>query len=134
MKNVLFVCVHNAGRSQMAEAFFNRMVEGKAVGFSAGTQITETINPLVVEAMQEVGIDISHEKPKMLTLDMMDRADKVITMGCGVDGICPAIIVPSEDWKLEDPAGKPIETVRKIRDEVKLRVEKLIVEMDIKKE
>ena len=134
MKNVLFVCVHNAGRSQMAEAFFNRMVEGKAVGFSAGTQITETINPVVVEAMQEVGIDISREKPKMLTLDMMDRADKVIMMGCGVDGICPASIVPSEDWKLEDPAGKPIETVRKIRDEVKLRVEKLIVEMDIKKE
>jgi protein-tyrosine-phosphatase len=134
MKNVLFVCVHNAGRSQMAEAFFNRMVEGKAVGFSAGTQITETINLLVVEALQEVGIDISREKPKMLTLDMMDRADKVITMGCGVDGICPASIVPSEDWKLEDPAGKPIETVRKIRDEVKLRVEKLIVEMDIKKE
>ena len=118
----------------MAEAFFNRMVEGKAVGFSAGTQITETINLLVVEAMQEVGIDISREKPKMLTLDMMDRADKVITMGCGVDGICPASIVPSEDWKLEDPAGKSIETVRKIRDEVKLRVEKLIVEMDIKKE
>ena len=134
MKNVLFVCVHNAGRSQMAEAFFNRIVEGKAVGFSAGTQITETINPVVVEAMQEVGIDISREKPKMLTLDMMDRADKVITMGCGVDGICPASIVPSEDWKLEDPAGKSIETVRKIRDEVKLRVEKLIVEMDIKKE
>ena len=134
MKNVLFVCVHNAGRSQMAEAFFNRMVEGKAVGFSAGTQITETINPVVVEAMYKVGIDISREKPKMLTLDMMDRADKVITMGCGVDGICPASIVPSEDWKLEDPAGKSIETVRKIRDEVKLRVEKLIVEMDIKKE
>ena len=134
MKNVLFVCVHNAGRSQMAEAFFNRIVEGKAVGFSAGTQITETINPLVVEAMQEIGIDISREKPKLLTLDMMDRADKVITMGCGVDGICPASIVASEDWKLEDPAGKPMETVRKIRDEVKLRVEKLIVEMDIKKE
>ena len=134
MKNVLFVCVHNAGRSQMAEAFFNRIVEGKAVGFSAGTQITETINLLVVEALQEVGIDISREKPKMLTLDMMDRADKVIMMGCGVDGICPASIVPSEDWKLEDPAGKSIETVRKIRDEVKLRVEKLIVEMDIKKE
>jgi len=118
----------------MAEAFFNRIVEGKAVGFSAGTQITETINLLVVEAMQEVGIDISREKPKMLTLDMMDRADKVIMMGCGVDGICPASIVPSEDWKLEDPAGKPVEIVRRIRDEIKLKVEKLIVEMDIKKE
>ena len=134
MKNVLFLCVHNAGRSQMAEAFFNRIVEGKAKGFSAGTQITKTINPLAVEAMQEVGIDISHEKPKMLTLDMMDRADKVITMGCGVDGIGPASIVPSEDWKLEDPAGKPVEIVRRIRDEIKLKVEKLIVEMDIKKE
>ena len=134
MKNVLFVCIHNAGRSQMAEAFFNRMVEGKAVGFSAGTQITETINPLVVEAMQEIGIDISREKPKLLTLDMMDRADKVITMGCGVEGVCPASFIPTEDWKLEDPAGKPIEIVRRIRDEIKLKVEKLIVEMDIKKE
>jgi len=134
MKNVLFVCVHNAGLSQMAEAFFNRMVDGKAVGFSAGIQITKTINPLVVEAMQEVGIDISREKPKMLTLAMMDGADKVITMGCGVEGVCRASIVPSEDWKLEDPAGKPVETVRRIRDEVKLRVEKLIVEMDILKE
>ena len=134
MKNVLFVCVHNAGRSQMAEAFFNRIVEGKANGFSAGTHITESINPLVVEAMREVGIDISHEKPKMLTLDMMDRADKVITMGCGVEGVCPASFIPTEDWKLEDPAGKPIEIVRRIRDEIKLRVEKLIVEMDIKKE
>ena len=118
----------------MAEAFFNRMVEGKAVGFSAGTQITETINPVVVEAMQEVGIDISREKPKMLTLDMMDRADKVITMGCGVEGVCPASFIPTEDWKLEDPAGKPIEIVRRIRYEIKLKVEKLIVEMDIKKE
>ena len=134
MKNILFVCIHNAGRSQMAEAFFNRMVDGKAVGFSAGIQITKTINPLVVEAMQEVGIDISREKPKMLTLDMMDRADKVITMGCGVEGVCPASFIPTEDWKLEDPAGKPVEIVRRIRDEVKLRVEKLIVEMDIKKE
>ena len=134
MKNVLFVCVHNAGRSQMAEAFFNRIVEGKANGFSAGTQITETINPLVVEAMQEIGIDISREKPKLLTLDMMDRADKVITMGCGVEGVCPASFIPTEDWKLEDPAGKPVEIVRRIRDEIKLKVEKLIVEMDIKKE
>ena len=134
MKNVLFVCVHNAGLSQMAEAFFNRMVEGKANGFSAGIQITKTINPSVVEAMREVGIDISHEKPKMLTLDMMDRADKVITMGCGVEGVCPASFIPTEDWKLEDPAGKPIEIVRRIRDEIKLRVENLIAEMDIKKE
>ena len=134
MKKILFVCVHNAGRSQMAEAFFNRMTKGKAEGFSAGTQIADSINPLVLEAMREVGIDISQQKPKKLTLDMMDNADKVITMGCGVEETCPASFVPTEDWKLEDPAGKPIETVRQIRDEVKLKVKGLMKELDIGKE
>lgn len=134
MKKILFVCVHNAGRSQMAEAFFNKMAKGKAESLSAGTQITEKINPLVVEVMSEVGIDISQQKPKKLTLDMMGNADKVITMGCGVEGTCPASFVPIEDWKLEDPEGKPIEIVRNIRDEVKLRVEGLMKELDIAKE
>ena len=129
MKRVLFVCVHNAGRSQMAEAFFNRMAKGKAKGFSAGTQPTDKVNPVVVETMSEVGIDISRRKPKLLTLKMLEDADRVITMGCGVEGVCPASFVPTEDWQLEDPEGRPIERVRQIRDEVKARVEGLIKEL-----
>ena len=129
MKRVLFVCVHNAGRSQMAEAFFNQMAKGKARGFSAGTQLADKVNPVVVEAMREVGIDISRRKPKLLTLKILEDVDRVITMGCGVEGVCPASFVPTEDWQLEDPEGKPIEQVRKIRDEVKARVEGLLKEL-----
>jgi len=131
MKKILFVCVHNAGRSQMAEAFFNKITEGKAKGFSAGTQIAENVNPVVVEAMREVGLDISKNKPKLLSIDMLDSADKVITMGCGVEGVCPASFVPTEDWQLEDPEGKTIERVRLIRDEVKLKIERLVKELNI---
>jgi protein-tyrosine-phosphatase len=130
LKKVLFVCVHNAGRSQMAEAFFNNMAKGKAKGFSAGTQPADKVNPLVAEAMHELGIDISRHKPKMLTLEMMEDADRVITMGCGVEATCPASLAPTEDWQLDDPAGKPVEQVRLIRDEVKVRVKKLIEELD----
>ena len=126
MKKVLFVCVHNAGRSQMAEAFFNQMAKGKAKGFSAGTQPADKVNPVVVAAMREVGIDISRQKPKLLTLEMLESVDRVITMGCGAEGVCPASFVPTEDWQLEDPEGKPIERVRQIRDEVKARVEELV--------
>ncbi len=96
--------------------------------FQQGTQPADKVNPLVVEAMREVGIDISRWKPKMLTLKMLENADRVITMGCGVEGVCPASFVPTEDWQLEDPEGKPIERVRQIRDEVKARVERLIKE------
>ncbi len=129
MKKVLFVCVHNAGRSQMAQAFFNQMAKGKAKGLSAGTQPSDKVNPIVIEAMREVGIDISRRKPKMLTFKMLEDVDRVITMGCGVEGVCPASFVPTEDWQLEDPEGKPIERVRQIRDEVKARIEKLIKEL-----
>ncbi len=128
-KRILFVCVHNAGRSQMAEAFFNQMAKGKANGLSAGTQAAESVNPVAVEAMREVGIDISHQKPKLLTLEMLEGVDRVITMGCGVEGVCPASFVSTEDWQLDDPKGKPLEQVRQIRDEVKARVEKLIKEL-----
>ncbi|MFH0769445.1 MAG: arsenate reductase ArsC [Chloroflexota bacterium] len=128
-KRILFVCVHNAGRSQMAEAFFNQIAQGKAKGFSAGTQAADSVNPVVVEAMREVGIDISHQKPKPLTLEMLEGVDRVITMSCGVEGVCPASFVPTEDWQLDDPKGKPLEQVRQIRDEVKARVEKLIKEL-----
>ena len=131
MKRVLFVCVHNAGRSQMAEAFFNQMTKGKAKAFSAGTQPTDKVNPVVVTAMSEAGIDISRRKPKLLTVEMLEDVDKVITMGCGVEGACPASFVPTEDWQLEDPAGKPLEQVRQIRDEVKAMVKGLIRELGI---
>lgn len=126
MKTVLFVCVHNSGRSQMAEAFFNHYAGGKARAISAGTSPANAVNPTVVEAMREAGIDISGNKPKLLTPDLMDRADMVITMGCGPEAACPATWVETEDWALEDPAGQPLEKVREIRDEVRRRVLKLL--------
>ena len=129
MKKILFVCVHNAGRSQIAEAFFNHYAKGKAQAFSAGTHYASRIDPIVVEAMAERGIDISSKRPKMLTLEMLGVADKVISMGCGVEGVCPATYVPTEDWQLEDPEGKPIEQVRAIRDEIEAKVKTLIEEI-----
>jgi arsenate reductase (thioredoxin) len=131
LKTILFVCVHNAGRSQMAEAFFNQMAKGKARAISAGSKPTETVNPVVVEAMRETGIDINQNKPKLLTLELMEQANRVITMGCAEDTACPASWVETEDWELEDPAGKPIEQVRKIRDEIRARVKKLLGDLNI---
>ena len=131
MKTVLFVCVHNSGRSQMAEAFFNHMARGKAIAYSAGTQPADKVNPVVVEAMREIGIDISRNKPKMLTMDMVEEADKMITMGCGAEAeaVCPASFIETEDWALEDPKGKTLEQIRKIRDEIKELVSKLVEEI-----
>ena len=131
MKTILFVCVHNSGRSQMAEAFFNRMAGGKARALSAGTQPAEKVNPVVIEAMREVGIDISGNSPKALTIDMMEKADKMITMGCGTEAqaVCPASFVETEDWALEDPEGKSLQEVRKIRGQIKDRVIKLLNEL-----
>ena len=126
MKKVLFVCVHNSGRSQMAEALFNHYAAGKAQAFSAGTQLASHVNPTVVQAMREIGIDISPQRPKKLTLEMLDDADKVVTMGCEVESVCPAAFVPTEDWQLEDPEGQPIEKVRGIRGEIEAKVKKLI--------
>lgn len=129
MKRVLFVCVHNSGRSQMAKAFFNQMGKGNAMADSAGTQPSQRVNPTVVQAMLEAGIDISDQKPKALTLELMENVDRVITMGCGAENVCPASFVPTEDWQLEDPEGKPVEKVKQIRDEIKSRVEKLLKEL-----
>lgn len=131
MKTVLFVCVRNASRSQMAEAFFNNLSMGKAQAISAGTQPADKVNPVVVEAMKEVGINISANKPKALTMEMVEKADKMITMGCGAEAeaLCPAIFIETEDWALEDPKGKSLERVRKIRDEIKERVTRLIREI-----
>jgi len=128
MKTILFVCIHNSGRSQMAEAFFNQRAKGKAQAYSAGIQPADAVSPVVVEAMKEVDIDISHNKPKMLSIDMAEKADRIITMGCGAnaEAICPASIIETDDWALEDPKGKSLEQVRKIRDEIKRRVTRLI--------
>ena len=131
MKTVIFVCVRNSGRSQMAEAFFNQMAEGKAIALSAGTQPGDKVHPEVIAAMREVGIDISGNKPKILTMEMIEKADKMITMGCGADagGLCPASFIETEDWALEDPKDKPLEQVRAIREDIKKRVMNLIREI-----
>src|SRR4030042_670976 len=126
MKTILFVCVHNSGRSQMAEAFFNQLAQGKAMALSAGTDPDDAIDPTVIKVMQEIGIDLSTKKPKALTIEMLERADKVVTMGCGVEGVCPASFVETEDWGLEDPKGKPLERVREIRDEIRARVAQML--------
>ena len=130
MKNVLFVCVHNSGRSQMAEAFFNQLAQGKAMALSAGTDPGDAVDPAVVKVMREVGIDLPAKKPKALTTEMLDQADKVVTMGCGVEGVCPAAWVETEDWGLEDPQGKPLEEIRRIRDEIKARVVRMLGEVE----
>jgi len=123
--SVLFVCVHNAGRSQMAAAFLSTLGEGRIEVRSAGSAPADKVNPAAVEAMAELGIDMSEEIPKILTTAAVKESDVVITMGCG--DTCP--IFPGkryEDWELEDPAGQGIESVRPIRDEIKARIEALI--------
>jgi arsenate reductase len=121
---ILFVCVENAGRSQMAEAFAKK--HGMYAS-SAGTLPSAKINPIVVQAMKGVGIDISDAKPKMLTTKMIEEADFVVTMGCSVEEVCPAPMIAKMrkkmlDWNLQDPKGKPIEKVREIRNEIERRV------------
>jgi len=117
----------------MAEAFFNRYAAGKAQAFSAGTRPANHTDRTVVEAMNEIGIDITTQRPKMLTSMMLEDADRVITMGCEVENVCPATSVATEDWQLEDPEGKPIEKVREIRDEIEAKVKKLIQEIQHEK-
>lgn len=126
MRTVLFVCVGNASRSQMAEAFFNHLADGKARAMSAGTKPAGAVDPKTIEAMREVGIDISAAKPKALTMQMLDEADRVVTMGCGVEGVCPASYVETEDWQIDDPKGKPIEDVRRTRDDIRAKVLRLL--------
>ncbi|MCX6648528.1 MAG: arsenate reductase ArsC [Candidatus Bathyarchaeota archaeon] len=130
MVTVLFICVHNAGRSQMSEAIFNSLAGGRHRSISAGSQPSAEVNPLVVQALREIGLDISGNKPKKLTKEMVMRADIAVTMGCGEDA-CP--VVPNElrEWKIEDPHGQPIEKVREIRDEIRGRVVALIEELDV---
>lgn len=124
----MFVCVHNAGRSQMAAGFMRELGGDRVEVLSAGSAPKESINPVAVEAMAELGIDIAHQKPKILTPEAVQQSDVVITMGCG--DACP--YYPGkryEDWKLDDPAGQGIEPVRVIRDDIKSRVEALLAEI-----
>ena len=126
---VLFVCVHNAGRSQMAAALTARLSGGRVSVRSAGSMPADTINPRVVEAMAELGIDLANEAPKVLSDNAVRESDVVITMGCG--DACP--IFPGKrylDWQVEDPAGKPLDSVRRIRDQIQSRVEALIEDLE----
>jgi arsenate reductase len=126
--SVLFVCVHNAGRSQMAAAFLTHLSQGRIEVRSAGSAPSETVNPAAVQAMAEIGIDIAAETPKILTDEAVRESDVVITMGCG--DTCP--FYPGkryEDWVLDDPAGKGVEAVRPIRDEIRRRVESLLAQL-----
>lgn len=133
MKTVLFVCVHNAGRSQMAEALVNRRAAERGLAVraeSAGTEAGSAVNPMAAQAMAEIGIPLDGHFPKLLTQEMADRADLKVTMGCGVDAdACPARIYFTEDWGLDDPKGQPLETVRAIRDQIREKVDALLDRM-----
>ncbi|SBW18791.1 arsenate reductase ArsC [Protofrankia symbiont of Coriaria ruscifolia] len=126
--SVLFVCVHNAGRSQMAAGWLTHLAGDTVEVRSAGSMPAEQVNPVAVVAMAEVGIDLAAQSPKILTVEAVEASDVVITMGCG--DVCP--VFPGkryEDWKLDDPAGQDIDAVRPIRDEIRARVEKLLGEL-----
>jgi len=133
LASVLFVCVHNAGRSQMAAGFLQHLAGDRIEVRSAGSVPGDQVNPAAVEAMAEAGVDISTARPKILTTEAVQASDYVITMGCG--DACP--VFPGKkylDWALEDPAGKGVDAVRPIRDEIKTRIEALIEEIDAKQE
>lgn len=132
--DVLFVCVRNASRSQIAKAFFLHFARQQGLSFradSAGTQPARCVNPKVVEVMEELGIDLSGEQPKQLTNEMVEGAGRIITMGCAVDSdACPAMVLKDvEDWGIPDPRGKRLEEVRAIRDVIRSKVEQLLVSM-----
>jgi protein-tyrosine-phosphatase len=129
MSHVLFVCLHNAGRSQMSQALFEHAADGKHTAASAGTTPAQRVHPEVIEAMAELGVDLSDRRPQKLTRELAEQADVVVTMGCG--DACPYI--PGKryiDWDLPDPKGRPLAEVRATRDEIARRVEQLQAELD----
>jgi arsenate reductase len=127
---ILFVCVHNAGRSVMAEAFLERVAGDRYQARSAGTDPADRPHPEVMSAMREVGIELDSTSGRLLTQEMADGADLVIGMGCAVEEACPALTVPLEDWALDDPKGKSPEEVAAIRDQVSARVDELVARLD----
>jgi arsenate reductase len=129
MAHVLFVCLHNAGRSQMSQALFELAAGGRHTAASAGTTPGERVHPEVVEVMRELGIDLSDRRPQLLTRELAQQADVVVTMGCGDE--CP--FIPGKryiDWELQDPKGRPVDEVRATRDEIAQRVQQLLTEFD----
>ena len=129
-QTILFVCIQNAGRSQMAEGFFRKYAPEDYEPLSAGTKPTSEINPIATQAMKEVGIDISRQRPKDITEDMIRNSSKIINMGCMEKEWCPTVFVPNlVDWGIEDPKGKSIDKVREIRDEIEERVKGLIASL-----
>ncbi len=129
MATVLFVCLHNAGRSQMSQALFERATDGRHTALSAGTTPADRVHPEVVEVMAEAGIDVSGRKPQLLTREIAERADVVVTMGCG--DACP--VIPGTryiDWELADPKGRPLDEVRATREEIGRRVDSLVADLD----
>ena len=129
MAHVLFVCLHNAGRSQMSQALFERAADGRHTAASAGTTPAERVHPEVAEVMRELGIELAARHPQLLTRELAGQADVVVTMGCGDE--CP--FIPGKhylDWELEDPNGRPVEEVRATRDEIARRVEELLADLD----
>src|SRR4051812_44050532 len=129
MAHVLFVCLHNAGRSQMSKALFERAADGRHSAASAGTRPGDALHPEVLEVMRELGLDLSGESPKKLSMEQAHRANVVVTMGCGDE--CP--FIPGKrylDWDLADPKGRPLEEVRATRDEIARRVDGLVAELD----
>ena len=136
MATVLFLCVHNAGRSQMAEAVFNRLAEQRSLAYtaeSAGTVLADRIHPVVVEAMAEIGLDLSGKRPRLLTNHMVEQAARVVTMGCAVDSeACPGVaLIEVEDWGLPDPKGMELAEVRAIRDTIRDNVESLLGTLEL---
>jgi protein-tyrosine-phosphatase len=129
MATALFVCLHNAGRSQMSQALFERAANGRHTAFSAGTTPAEQVHPEVVQVMQELGIELSKRRPQLLTRELAEQADVVVTMGCG--DRCPYI--PGKryvDWELPDPKDRPLDEVRHTRDEIRQRVQELVAQLD----
>ncbi|MSQ28515.1 MAG: arsenate reductase ArsC [Dehalococcoidia bacterium] len=127
---VLFVCVHNAGRSQMAEAIFNALSGGRHHAMSGGTMPGSAVNPQVGPVLAEIGVALGSAAPKPLDPALITAADRTITMGCGVAEACPAGLYITEDWGLDDPAGQPLPVVRAVRDQIAARVKALIDELD----
>jgi len=127
VKNILFVCVENAGRSQMAEAFFKKFAKNKFNVLSAGTSPSSNLNPIVVSVMEEIGIDLKNQNPQLLSSSMIENSNKTVNMGCMDKESCPSLFVKDiENWNIDDPKGKSIEDVRKIRDQIKNDVLNLI--------
>jgi arsenate reductase (thioredoxin) len=130
---ILYVCAHNAGRSQMAEALTNQLATRRGLAVraeSAGTAAGERVNPVAEQVMREIGVPLDGYQPKQLTQEMVTRADRVVTMGCGVDAkACPARFLVTEDWGLDDPAGQSVDNVRGIRDQIRARIDAMLDEI-----